>query len=775
MKNQHTLHRLTAVLLSLLLSLAMIVPAFALRGGCDTAVLYTDDLGCPAVNLPVTGSTELDLTDQSAGFVFKVYDDGGRPAYCTHDAKDGYLLITAPEGCVLQVSGSYNLKYTYGRNIFFNIYDGAETSADAWNMENIEWNTPRELGVLVSSGNEILIQFGGAELYTCAGLDLTVTIAEADSAFSVNVADAPHGSVAPDALTNQVGSVVSLSVTPDPGWALTSLSVKDANGDNVLPLYPYGAEISAAALFFGGTDTIARFDPSPLWYSGVDSVIFTMPASDVSVEYEMSPISEGLAVDLPAQGWGHIDIPATVQSFKLYDIGGRNGAMPNDGRTDVKATLTAPQNFYIQVSGTIDVYPREDCSLCLYDGATAKTTELLERTGADDTNDIGTVTSTGNQMFLFFYNIPDDAAYAGLDLTVTLIPKTEFALPEWTWADDCSSATAAFWDMGASVEMVDAAPEWIYTTEPTCTTDGVGHYEASVVFGGETYTSATEDMTNPGSATGHTYGAPVWSWNDDMSVATATFTCVNNDGGYSVDVTEFETVDVDEPTCEKDATAKHIAYVVEGENEYSDESDVFSVPGTALGHSYTADWTWNSDGSAVAKLTCFCGKTVTKKVAKKNMTEKILVEPTEESAGRALYTATVKVDGKKYSDSHEDQLPALPHTHRSTSEPVEWRWAEDYSSCEAIFVCDRDGIEYAKEATVEKGWSVGPDENGAGRYYYVATVIENEHTYSKFTVTFEVKADNVCKWCGKVHTDNFFQKILAFFHKIFAALFGAKY
>ena len=33
---------------------------------------------------------------------------------------------------------------------------------------------------------------------------------------------------------------------------------------------------------------------------------------------------------------------------------------------------------------------------------------------------------------------------------------------------------------------------------------------------------------------------------------------------------------------------------------------------------------------------------------------------------------------------------------------------------------------------------------------------------------------NRCLWCGKVH-EGFFQKIIGFFHAVFAKLFGAKY
>ena len=71
-QNTSTLRRALAVLLSVVMALTMALPAFA-RGG-DTAELYTDDLGRDAVNIPVTGTAALDLSDKPAGYTFKVYD-----------------------------------------------------------------------------------------------------------------------------------------------------------------------------------------------------------------------------------------------------------------------------------------------------------------------------------------------------------------------------------------------------------------------------------------------------------------------------------------------------------------------------------------------------------------------------------------------------------------------------------------------------------------------------------------------------------------------------
>ena len=96
--SKQTFKKLTAVLLTAILlvsSLPMTVFAAELQQNGD---VYS-------VNMPASGSDTLDLTDKTDGFTFKVYDDGGSDEsysnYC-----DGTLLITAPEGFLLKISGS---------------------------------------------------------------------------------------------------------------------------------------------------------------------------------------------------------------------------------------------------------------------------------------------------------------------------------------------------------------------------------------------------------------------------------------------------------------------------------------------------------------------------------------------------------------------------------------------------------------------------------------------------------------------------------------------
>ncbi len=788
-QNTSTLRRALAVLLSVVMALTMALPAFA-RGG-DTAELYTDDLGNPAVNIPVTGTAALDLTDKPAGFTFKVYDDGGRTGNCDHVAKDGYLLVTAPEGFIMQVSGSFNLKFTEGE-ISFGIYDGGDTSSDPWTMSNLEWAMPRDMGVFLSSGNEIVVNFKGLELYTCAGLDFTVTLAEAASAFGIDVAAGAHASVTPDADAYQVGATAVLGVDVDPGYALTGIWVKDANGDNILPFFPHGYEVNNAD-FFGTPGTMARFDPRPLWYGGTDNVTFTMPASDVTVEYETKPIAEGLSIDLPAEGWGQISIPATVQSFKLYDAGGADGAMPNNGRTDVTATLTAPEGFRLQVSGSIDVYPRDDCDLTLYDGATARTPELVHRTGTDDTGEIDAVTSTGRNMFLFFYNRPDEEPYDGLDLTVTLIPDDAYGWPDWSWAADLSSATAVFTSGSKSVELVDVSPDVVYTTEPTCTADGIGYYEAIVTFGGRDYTCASDDVTIPGTATGHSYGEPVWSWNADMTAATATFACAKGDDSFTLTDSEPVKEIVDEAGCLTDATARYTATVSYNDEDYTAVSDTTAVPGTALGHDLYDVWRWNEDGSAAMTLRCSrCDKTAFYTVTRADMEEVIWQAPTDDTDGIARWYACVTVDGVTYFDFHQEPIPATGGPTEADQQAADAVSAliaaigtvENTDDSKAKIDAARtayDALTDAQKALVENADVLTAAE---ARYAELKAAAKTPDTPDEPGTPTQpddpptpADGENLCKYCGEDHGTSFWGKIVKFFHSIlyfFAHLFGRK-
>ena len=696
MKKKHTStpRRALAILLSLLLALAMTTPVFA-RGGYEAAVMYVDDLGRDAVNLPVTGHTELDLTDKPSGYTFKVYDDGGRTGNCDHVEKDGWLLIEAPEGFVLQFAGWVNIN---SYRDYLTVYDGDLITADSWELDNIIYYRAREFGSLVTTGHSMLIHFTGPDLYTCPGFELSVTLTEEYKLYRINVVEGEHGSVV-TTYSAQAGATATISVEPDPGYALKSISVRDANGDNMLPMYPYGCVRVENSIIYSD-DGFAFWDVDPLWYSGVIEAAFTMPASDVTVEYEMTPISEGLSINLPISGWGQIVIPEEVQTFKIYDDGGPDGeySMYND----TMATLVAPEGYRIRVTGTAEPYPgRDDCYLTLNDGTTYYDPTLVEITGNSEDHDIGMVESSGRYMFLRFDSGWNEDHLAGIDLTVTLIPDDDYGDPVWTWADDYSSASATFSNGSHTVTLVDAATEVTYTTDPGCETDGIGYYVASVDFGGETYSHATdEDVTIPGTATGHTYGFTGWSWAADHSSAEATFTCEKGDDSFTLSDDSPEMVTVEPAGCLTDANVKYTAQVSYNGEDYTTESDVVADPGTATGHRFNdPEWMWMQDDSnapnyyartVMLSLDCpVCLNDYHYTNRDENPLVTLTVEsetlPTDTRPGEAVCSATATIDGVTYTDSHTFVLPALAHTHDWGT--PKWVWADDYSRASAYFTC----------------------------------------------------------------------------------------
>ena len=59
------------------------------------------------------------------------------------------------------------------------------------------------------------------------------------------------------------------------------------------------------------------------------------------------------------------------------------------------------------------------------------------------------------------------------------------------------------------------------------------------------------------------------------------------------------------------------------------------------------------------------------------------------------------------------------------------------------------------------------DENG--EFVYDSNTGDNVFEETAAKISYR------CQWCGKHHGDNFFQKVIIWFHNIFTKLFGAKF
>ena len=278
--------------------------------------------------------------------------------------------------------------------------------------------------------------------------------------------------------------------------------------------------------------------------------------------------------------------------------------------------------------------------------------------------------------------------------------------PVWKWNDDfTASATFTCGNDDSHVETVNAAVTNEVTTEATCEADGVRTYTAKVTFEGEEYTDTKTEVIP---ATGHAYGTPVWKWNDDFT-ASATFTCAN-DTSHVKNVTATVTNAVTtEATCETDGVRTYTAKVTFEDKEYTSSKTevipakghtltaVAEVPATcetagvkahwvcsvcgklfsdvegktettlekltipATGHAYGEPvWKWNDDFTASATFTCANDDSHVETV-NATVTNAVTTEATCETTGVRTYTAKATFEGKEYTDTKTETLPATGH------------------------------------------------------------------------------------------------------------------
>ena len=237
------------------------------------------------------------------------------------------------------------------------------------------------------------------------------------------------------------------------------------------------------------------------------------------------------------------------------------------------------------------------------------------------------------------------------------IPATGHAYgePVWKWNDDfTASATFTCSNDASHAETVNAAVTNAVTTEATCEADGVRTYTAKVTFEGKEYTDTKTEVIP---ATGHAYGEPVWKWSEDFT-ASATFTCVNN-AAHVENVTATVTNAVTtEATCEVDGVRTYTAKVTFEGKEYTDtKTEVIAATGHAYGEPV---WKWNDDFTASATFTCGNDASHVETV-NATVTNEVTTEATCKADGVRTYTAKVTFEGKEYTDTKTEVIPATDH------------------------------------------------------------------------------------------------------------------
>lgn len=363
-----------------------LIAFFAAVANAGQVSLQTGDDG-QFVNMPVTGTETLVIP--SGVTSFKVYDDGlneDEPGNYSNNA-DGYLVLKAPTGYIIQVEGIVNTEDGYDH---LSLYDGEDA-----NGATLDYATGEEyhIGTLVSTGSFLTLYFHSDESSTHSGFELNVSLVSAPTPHAVLVNDVEGGSASSDKLTAVVGETVTLTLTPNENKVATGIYVVNENGNPI---------------------KVSGWD----WLSGGKTATFVMPAKNVEVSAvfaESITAGNGVFINMPISGTEDVTIPAGVSSFKVYDDGGENGDYGDNANGNL--VLHVPSGFLLQVTGMINTESGCDY-LSIYDVKDDGET-LLERIDGEYL-DVGTIVSTGNIIKINFES-DESSTRTGLDLTISLV------------------------------------------------------------------------------------------------------------------------------------------------------------------------------------------------------------------------------------------------------------------------------------------------------------------------------------------------------------------
>lgn len=154
----------------------------------------------------------------------------------------------------------------------------------------------------------------------------------------------------------------------------------------------------------------------------------------------------------------------------------------------------------------------------------------------------------------------------------------------YTWSDDGSTCTVTRTCKhdSAHTETSKATVTGAQTKAPTCTEKGETTYTAT--FEADWAVTQTKVLADI-SATGHSYGKPVWSWSEDGKTCTVTFTC-ENDATHKESPKVTVTSAVKTPaTCTEAGVTTYTATVEFNGKTHTDTKDVADIP--AIGHKLT--------------------------------------------------------------------------------------------------------------------------------------------------------------------------------------------
>lgn len=254
--------------------------------------------------------------------------------------------------------------------------------------------------------------------------------------------------------------------------------------------------------------------------------------------------------------------------------------------------------------------------------------------------------------------------------------------------------------------------------DPTCMAEGNTEYysgsngEAYLIEGKEFNLTPKEAVTIP--ATGHTYKAPKWTWEesefDDSYIASANFTCEKDDDVQTIEAkVTSETI---APTYTADGKTVYTAKATFEGVEYTDTKEI-SIAKLPLTHHEAVAPSCTVDGS---------------------------IEYWYDEANKKYFTDNAGNNEITQADT------IIESTGHKYGEPV-WTWSNDFSKASVKFVCDKCGSEETTDVQLSEPVITNATYDSEGSIVYTAkaTFLEKEYTDTQTVVLAKLVHPDIAK------------------------------
>ncbi|MBQ3714045.1 MAG: hypothetical protein II892_00475 [Fibrobacter sp.] len=363
--------------------------------------LQKNSNGVYYINMPKSGVDTLNIPANVT--TFKVYDDGGGLWPFSSDC-DGHLVIIAPEDRLLRFSGNLfgtyienSRRYAVGALI---IWDGIRVDDSDEGVEDLFWKIGDDIiPNTLSSGNSLTFHFWQYNSrHTSTGIDVSVTLVDANAPHEIIVEDVSGGSVVCNQTEANTGASVTLTAVADDGYVLDHIEIID--------------ERRHVVEMIGGT-----------WLTGNEAT-FTMPNAAVTITPKFVSEDEGPHYIYSGDEMGRFIIPEGIKSFVIEPL-----VLSSEGNI-VTLVLTAPDGYLIRIDNTNTFHS----FWFAYEGDVADY-------GGDVLTPINGYASIGNTMTIINYESRTEAEEDILPLHISIV-EANVAHSIYTQESDCGSVVS---------------------------------------------------------------------------------------------------------------------------------------------------------------------------------------------------------------------------------------------------------------------------------------------------------------------------------------------